>query len=249
MSNADTFFFADFTRANYRRLLTLMKDAYPICTYDAFDPGERFLLLRHDIDFSMHAALKLAKIEQEEGVKATYFVHFHNEFYNPFERSVSDKLREIVRLGHNVGLHFDSHYFDVDAEEQLVGLLEREKGYLEDIIKQAVGVFSFHRTSPFTLGCVQNAYAGMLNVYSTFFRDEVGYCSDSNGYWRHRRLEDVLVAHTDARLQVLTHPAWWQDNVMSPRERIEWCIAGRARSTRKIYEEVLLTSGRPEIDW
>ncbi len=40
------------------------------------------------------------------------------------------------------------------------------------------------------------------------------YVSDANGYWRFRRLLDVLVEGTDVRLHVLTHPGWWQAEPM-----------------------------------
>ena len=55
------------------------------------------------------------------------------------------------------------------------------------------------------------------------------YVSDSNGYWRFERLPEVLAAGAHERLHVLTHPEWWQEEAMSPRERILRCIAGRAR--------------------
>jgi len=92
-------------------------------------------------------------------------------------------------------------------------------------------------------------YAGMINTYSDFFQTQVGYCSDSNGYWRNRRLENVLSEATDERLQVLTHPAWWQDTVMSPVERLEHCIQGRAEHTRQWYKQVTQEFDRSYIDW
>lgn len=249
MNNAERYSFADFTHANYRRLLALAKNSYPFLTYDEFEPDGRFVIWRHDVDFSVQAALKLAHIEKEVGVKATYFVDFHSSFYNLLEHAASEDLRKIIGLGHQVGLHFDSRYAHVDTESSLVDHLGREKKLLEEIVGEKVRVFSFHWPSPFTMGCLGHEYAGMINVYSGYFRNRVGYCSDSNGYWRHQKLEDVLAARTDDRLQVLTHPAWWQESVMSPHERMELCISDRANNTRHVYREILETSGRPDIDW
>ncbi|KDC30925.1 hypothetical protein L505_0136 [Bordetella bronchiseptica F4563] len=90
-------------------------------------------------------------------------------------------------------------------------------------------------------------YAGLLNTYSEFFRDQVGYCSDSNGYWRHRRLADVLEQAADHSLQVLTHPGWWVDEAMSPRDRIARCAEGRAAATMRKYDEDLACFGRDNI--
>lgn len=249
LNNSKKYHFADFTHKNYRRLLALVRDFYPVKSFIDFKPRKRFLIMRHDVDFSMRAALKLAKIEKDEGIKSTYFVHFHSEFYNLLEKSVSEQLHGILELDHQVGLHFDSRFYNIDSESLLCRHLEIEKRHLEELIGRKVHVFSFHRTSPFTLGCIKRQYAGMINVYSGYFRNNVGYCSDSNGYWRHRRLEDVLKARADARLQILTHPAWWRDTVMSPRQRVDKCIAERSNETRRTYRQTLEESGRPDIDW
>ena len=47
----------------------------------------------------------------------------------------------------------------------------------------------------------------MINAYAKYFKDNVEYCSDSNGYWRHQRLENFLNNKHD-KIQVLTHPVW-----------------------------------------
>ena len=52
----------------------------------------------------------LAKIENELGVKATYFLKLHSEFYNLFEKSIFEKVLKIIEFGHNIGLHFEHHY-------------------------------------------------------------------------------------------------------------------------------------------
>ncbi len=84
---------------------------------------------------------------------------------------------------------------------------------------------------------------------SEYLRTKVPYCSDSNGYWRHHRLEDVLHEATDAQLHVLTHPELWQDTVMSPKERVYRCIAGRADKTRIGTTTLFRVHGRENVDW
>lgn len=239
--------FADFTRENYRRLLRMTRETWVFRGYTELDREERFVLWRHDVDFSVHAARALARIEAEEGVRATYFVHLHNEFYNLLERGVSDCLREILALGHRLGLHFDTHYYGARSEEEVDRLVQREAGLLTDLFGAPVDAFSFHNTDPFTLSCRRWTYGGLVNTYAQYFQAEVGYCSDSNGIWRFRRLEDVLREGRDPRLQVLTHPAWWQERPMAPRERIQRCIDGRARRTAEWYDGFLDTAGRPNV--
>ena len=84
--------------------------------------------------------------------------------------------------------------------------------------------------------------AGLTNAYGESLRERYAYVSDSNGYWRHRRLPDVLEAAGEERLHVLTHPEWWQKEPMSPRERIE---RGEERSERRARR----ASGDLDIIW
>jgi hypothetical protein len=249
VSNADRYHFADFTRENYRRLLRLAGDRYTFRTYTNFRKDERFLLWRHDVDFSAHAARRLAEIEADEGVVATYFLYFHSEAYNLLEREATACIRDVMAFGHRIGLHFDAAYHRIADRETLVGALTREKRALEDAFGAEVEVFSFHMTTPFADTCRDWQYAGMINASADYFRQEVGYCSDSNGYWRVRRLEDVLREAKDERLQVLTHAEWWQEQVLSPRERFDRCIEGRAQKAKDWYEGVLRAAGRENPDW
>ncbi|MBI5740645.1 MAG: hypothetical protein HZA16_07980 [Nitrospirae bacterium] len=249
MNNSERYNFEDFTRENYRRLLILAKNNYIFRTFTDFSRDERFILWRHDVDFSLNASLKLAQIESDEGMPATYFLHLHNIFYNLLEHDNADIVRRILSCGHHIGLHFDSDFYSIESENELEKYLRIEKKLLEDTFGQEIKVFSFHNPLPFTMRCNKWNYAGMINTYAEYFQKEVGYCSDSNGYWRHRRLENVLSEARDERLQVLTHPAWWQDTVMSPKGKTLWCMTDREERTRRRYEEMLKTAGRENIDW
>ncbi|MBT5716894.1 MAG: hypothetical protein HOI70_08280, partial [Opitutae bacterium] len=70
------------------------------------------------------------------------------------------------------------------------------------------------------------------------------YVSDSNGYWRYRRLWDVLQKSQDSCLQVLTHPVWWQEKPMPPRQRIFRSVYGRAKATIKLSDIGIESSKR-----
>jgi hypothetical protein len=249
MKNSEKYHFADFTRQNYRRLVKLASLNYTFRTFQNYVPGERFILWRHDVDLSMQAARKLSIIEAEEGVKATYFFHLHNTFYNLFEKENTLCGRDILSNGHEIGLHFDPEFYDIAAEEELIPLLERESRILEDLFNRPIRVFSFHNPTPSTLGMRSMQYAGLINTYGEYFQKEVGYCSDSNGYWRHKRLEDVLQKHGNECLQVLTHPGWWQDDVLPPYQRVRRCVEGKAEKTLLVYRQLLASLDRENIDW
>jgi hypothetical protein len=248
MTNADRYHFSDFTRANYARLIKLAKRTYRFRRYWDFDRAEPFVLWRHDVDFSPQGAVKLAALERDAGVVATYFLSFHSDFYNLLERDVSDCVRQIAELGHDIGLHVDLAFDRSDAVA-FEDTLRLEAGWLSGLTRTECRAFSFHNPDRRTEGFRELQYAGLINAAAEYFYGEVGFCSDSNGIWRERRLEDVLIAATEQRLQVLTHPENWQDTVMSPRERVHRCIDGRAERTRSRYHALLDRHGRPSVDW
>ncbi len=249
MVNAEKYHFSDFTTENYRKLLRLAKSKYTFCTFTELNGKEKFITWRHDIDFSMHRALKMAQIEAEEGIKATYCILLHSEFYNLLEKEISDILLQIIKLGHSIGLHFDSHYYDIKNETGLEEKLLFEKSIIENLFPIKVDCFCFHITNEFTIGCNKESYAGLINCYSDKFQKEVGYCSDSNGYWRFARLEDILIEAACEKLQVLTHPELWQDEIMSPKQRVYRCIDERAIKTKQWYDTTLKNHNRENIDW
>jgi hypothetical protein len=239
---------SDFTRSNYRKLLKLARDAYTFRNFTDFDRDERFVLWRHDVDASVQSALCLAEIEADEALTATYLFNLHCVVYSVFEKETTDCIREIQALGHQLGLHFEAAHYGIRSEDELQARLSWERGVLEDLFGQEIRVFSFHNPAAFELSCRAWKYAGMINTNAEYFREEVGYCSDSNGYWRFRRLEDVLTEAEDERLQVLTHPAWWQETVMPPRQRIQGVVDERGRKIMALYDDQLDEGGRENID-
>ena len=237
----------DFTTDQYLELINVAKLSYKFVGYAEISLSKRFVLWRHDIDYSVNRALKLAEIENKAGVKATYFINPHAEFYNFLERSQSQKIRHIILLGHDIGLHFDAAYYDVKSESQLDDLIVREADLLENWFGIRPVVFSFHNPTEYLLSCEQESYGGLINCYSQKFKKTIPYCSDSNGYWRFRRLRDVLEAATDPFLHVLTHPEWWQDKPLFPRERLLRCVHGRAQKSMDFYDAAMMLDGRENI--
>lgn len=132
MKNAIKYKFTDFTLDNYQRLLLLAKEKYVFCNYLNFNNRPNEIIWRHDVEFSTKIALEIAKSEAEVGVSAIYFVNIHSEFYSVFEKESFQEIMEIVKLGHEIGLHFDCHFYNINNKQELVNNLEREKVFLED---------------------------------------------------------------------------------------------------------------------
>lgn len=237
----------DFTLDEYRILVRLARSSYLPSRYLDIPWGKRFILWRHDCDYSLNRALRLARIEREEGLCSTFFVNLHCDFYNVLEKGQSEIVRELISLGHDLGLHFDAAFYETRSEADLHEQVGREAQVLEGFFGVRPVAFSFHNPTAFHLTCEEPAYGGLVNCYSKKFKSEVPYCSDSNGYWRFRRLRDVLTSANDGCLQVLTHPGWWQEVPMAPRARIYRSAFGRARRVMEHYDRDLKDWGRENL--
>ena len=250
MTYREKYNFDYFTIAHYREIVQLAKDMgfHFILHKDEFVPDRKDIIWRHDVEFSPDIALKMAQIENELGVHATYFFQIHSEFYNTLERYMSDILYKIKDLGHHIGLHYDSHYYNVNDEETLERTLKVDKTYFEQVFNLELDTFSFHETTPFILGCQKDSYGGMLNVYSQKIKGNYQYCADSTGFWRYEVLDEVLRDDKVRHLQVLTHDAMWSETVLSPRQRVRTSIQANAERIKKQYDQILIDFGAKNID-
>ena len=92
----------DFTIDKYRELLlALQGSGYELMRYDEFCGGkraEKMIVIRHDVDRSVERARRLARVENEMGVKASYYFR---------EKFIGDDVVCIVSLGHEVGYHYE----------------------------------------------------------------------------------------------------------------------------------------------
>ncbi len=248
-SPTDELRWRDFTESSYEALLVQAKlENYEFCLFEDVPQGKH-VLWRHDVDYSLQRAKRLAQIEREQGVCATYFICLRLPFYNLLEAESAEIVREIESMGHGIGLHFDSGFYEGDWNQELLeARISDEKQVIESNLGVTLSAVSFHDpTAGNMMRFDQNSLGGLVNAYGREFRENYGYCSDSNGYWRHEPIYDVVSSGKFDKLQVLTHPAWWLPNALPPRERIERAVLGRARSVMRGYDEHLKASGRENI--
>ena len=239
----------DFSTENYKYFIEFISKNYSSVFFNEYDSKKQkqIVLLRHDIDYSLSSSLRLAKIEHHFGLKSTFFVNMHSEFYNFFEKDSIANLKEILKLGHSIGIHFDSTFWNLKDEVELVKNLTFEKAIIDEALGIKVNCFSFHNPTEFVLSFKKDTYAGIINTYSNRFMNEFKYCSDSNGYWRHERMFDVVESLNHDRLHLLTHPGWWTSEIKYPREKIYSIINERAQFILDDYDQNLINSNRENI--
>ena len=57
---------------NYKHILNIANSQYPLKFFTDNLNVKAWVIWRHDVDYSPHSALRLAKIEYDLGIKATY---------------------------------------------------------------------------------------------------------------------------------------------------------------------------------
>lgn len=226
--NRDRAWSSDFSYAYFRQILGTasavfdihrLRDAPSSLDRDGRRPG---LFLRHDVDLNLSRALRMAEIEAEQGIGATFMVMAHSSLYRIEDFSSKQAVRELIAMGHEVSLHFD---FDAPedrggspdlagAESRIVEAARR----LEQVTSSPVASLSFHRPleaflrGPLRVGSMINAYAAALMGW---------YMSDSRGRWRDGEPLPRLIEPEGPLLQLLIHPVWWGDAHRAAEDRLQ----------------------------
>src|SRR5437868_14121160 len=102
-------------------------------------PGD--LLLRHDVDLSLDAALTIAELEAEAGAQATYFLMTRSVFYNLSSPEGEQALSRLRELGHRIGLHAVHPHLDLDERfDRVVAWHNPDPDYMREPLDDARNV-------------------------------------------------------------------------------------------------------------
>jgi hypothetical protein len=176
----------DFSLAHYRELLEAANTGgYRFSGFDRTpEPGD--LLLRHDVDLSLEAAVALAEVKAEAGAWSTWFLMTRSNFYNLDSAVGVAAVGRLRELGGRVAHH--AVWPDVDLDERF-----------EPVV-------AWHNPDPEYLSA---RVEGAVNVMTAPWFDPEHYRSDSNQRWRHGCPDEQLAAGEFEWLQLLTHPEIW----------------------------------------
>jgi len=188
----------DFSLDHYRELLEAARDGGYTWAGFRREPCAGDVIVRHDVDLSLDAALRMAEFERELGVTATYFLMTESGFYNLDSEAGRRAHKTLRDLGHAVGLHALHPNTKLD-------------GRFDDVI-------SWHNPDPEYMTA---PIAGAVNVMQPPYFTPGNYRSDSNAHWREGCPHAELAAGAFEWLQVLIHPEIWVYEGTSMRETME----------------------------
>jgi len=176
----------EFSIDHYRLLLRSARDGgYRFAGFDA-PPATGVLILRHDVDLSLEAALAIAEVEAAEEAWSTWFLMTRSIFYNLASSEGERAIARLRGLGHRVAHH--AVYPHVDLDERFDP------------------VVAWHNPDPEFMTA---PIPGAVNVMEAPFFDPEHYRSDSNQQWRHGCPHEQLARAEFEWLQLLTHPEIW----------------------------------------
>jgi hypothetical protein len=99
----------DFTLAKYEELCSaIVQSGYAVMSVKYYlsrslslQPREKVVILRHDVDRKPEKALKMAEIERELDMQATYYFRSTKEVFK------AEIMQAIEKMGHEIGYHYE----------------------------------------------------------------------------------------------------------------------------------------------
>lgn len=227
----------NFTYEEYVELIKrLNNNGYKIVKYNEAGKYDKEAILRHDVDMSVEKALEFAKIEEKIGVQSTYYFMLSSCLYNIVNDKVANAIKEIFKMGHSIGIHFDETNYDESINENEVKeLIIKEKNIMESILTGInIDSVSMHIPSKRTLNANYSFEEEFVNSYSDRFFYGYKYVSDSEMRWR-ENIDEILDSGKYDKLHILTHPIWYDEKKVFKEDKILKLLN---ENKKRIYSEV-----------
>jgi len=208
-----------FSYDDYKEIIRIMKSTGNYTDYKHALTRDKFVLMRHDVEYSVERAYQLSKVEESMDFTSTFFFQWTNNNYNILSRRNMDMIKDMHERGQTIGLHFALNGLtDMDViKKQIV----KEINMFSEMAGFTIDIFSFHRPSKDVLR--ENIkLPGIINAYQDDFftfaeevtpdtKVNVKYMSDANHIWRYGYPDEANITGYD-KVQVLVHPFAWHKN-------------------------------------
>lgn len=229
----------DFTLAKYRELCDVISNSnYIPMTIENYLSQEKnedsIIILRHDVDSRPFHALRIAKIENEHGLKSTYYFRMVKKVFH------RDIIEQIQSLGHEIGYHYevlDKSKGDIEAG---LKIFEVELETLRQIAYIKTMCMHGNSRTPWDNRDIWKehdftTYNLLGEAYLSVDFNKLAYISDSARTWDQKyKIKDIpegsngispRIKSTDEiinlikrrqydSMYILTHPDEWTDNIL-----------------------------------
>lgn len=205
-----------FSYDDYKEIIRIIQSTGHEAGYEDALKRDRFVIMRHDVEYSVERAYALSEVESSMDFCSTYFFQWTNNSYNILSRRHQDMIRDMKERGHHIGLHFALNGLTdmKEVRRQIV----KEMRILSDMFGYEITQFSVHRPSAAVLAeniklpNILNAYQDEFFTFAPKIEEDtplkVKYMSDANHIWRYGYPDEKNIRGFD-KVQILTHPFAW----------------------------------------
>lgn len=211
-----------FGKQGYNTLLAdLAAAGYNVRPADQIDDSDRTCWLRHDVDIHLDGCLAFARMEREYGARSCWMVPVtfcFNVMHGP-NRQI---LRNLVALGHTIGLHYDIDHTPTLSD------LHHQVRVLEAAAGTRVHAITAHKPGHSKRGLRQSAYREPYHPE---------YVSDSARRWRDDRL--MRLVHERESFMLCTHVEHWMS--AAPELTEHFTASVLPNTVRQAHEHAMVT--------
>ncbi len=205
-----------FSYDDYKEIIRIIKSTGHASSYKKAINQDEFIIMRHDVEYSVERAYELSKVEESMDFTSNYFFQWTNNSYNILSRRNMDMIKDMHERGQHIGLHYALN--GLTDMKQVRAQIQKELDILSEMFGFSVDTFSVHRPSQDVLA--ENVkIPGKLNAYQneffTFAEEvdentpvDVKYMSDANHIWRYGYPDEQNIKG-HKKVQILTHPFAW----------------------------------------
>ncbi len=205
-----------FSYDDYKEIIRVIQSTGLQAGYEEALTKDRFIIMRHDVEYSVDRAYALAKVESSMDFTSTWFFQWTNNSYNILSRRNQDLIRDMHERGHVIGLHYALN--GMTDMELVRKQIKKEIDILSEMLGFPITQFSVHRPSAdilrenIKLPGILNAYQDEFFTFADKVTEEtklnVKYMSDANHIWRYGYpTRENILGHD--KVQILTHPFAW----------------------------------------
>lgn len=228
-----------FNLDEYKQLLISLKSAgYRFALIEDLSDSiqEKTIFLRHDIDFHLSKINYIAQIERDLEVRSTYYIPISLHF-NPIYPNNKKVLRNIIDLGHAIGLHYDLSTYPIERKNQY-DCLDWEVSVLSNVIGRNVRTICMHQ--PFKGN--QDTFlehTKYIHPHSIRYNERFKYISDSCQVWRN---SDILLCFGESKprevMLNLHCELWFGEEEMNRFQYLEQILKENGTSDHKEYFDI-----------
>ncbi len=223
-----------FSYKEYQDMIAIIKESGKAANFREAKGKDQFIIVRHDVEFSVDRAYALSKVEKEMDFSSTFFFQWTNNSYNILSKRNRDIITKMHEDGHVIGLHFALNGLtDIEVIKKQI---EREIKAWNTMLEFHVDTFSIHRPPNSVLAAnieiegITNAYAQEFFTYAEQIEDgselQVKYLSDAQHRWNYG-IPDRQTLLLNDKVQVLTHPYSWTEEGYDNLDNFRTLLAER----------------------